>query len=590
MRSDKIRFHHGIELDVTNLLGSPASGQQSELFTKAVDLLSSMRSLPSCNRLATSTLLDSCKSLDGPAGVRAQEDSKNLEATLDEVKSLYAARLAVCELVGAGAAVPAQCSSLMPSKKSKFKWNLITKRDRSDHEGDPTLVFEEVSAKQSSNCLKSLESRPQWWTSYSNGRQNAVVICHAVRSQIERHELLELHTAITSVNSDLHSSLFTSLENTKNELTKQKAFAETVEVFQTQLANDLKTTIAGARSYFDMIKQNLDSAFADVHRTILFTSKATKVEIDEMSQKIHSSNRNVTNLQKNIGSLWHEMVRGSAELAATQTRAWEASRVVMTDLQTSLENTRGQGIQDIELAFSTVQGQLKASSELVAIMQMKQTELDIRLASLDRAFESLERKAETFTTVQNQQADLQYQLGDSLKATINSAQLTIDQITASASVLHSTVNDATKKVNAIGWLGNLGNFFLSCAVLIGLLLFLYGISKISTVAAGWVAMILGVIMATIALNLTYHHHGLKYISQESYSLKTDSSSTVVYCGLVVALAVVSAAAIYLLQKITTNHSTKNDELIPHHMDMIRSSPYWSSAYPKKFLSGGYEIE
>ena len=159
---------------------------EPEAYGKALELIASLRAVPSCARYATATLLRSCQDVEGAKdNGRGPESS---ETTLDQVKSVYAARLAVCELIEAGATVPAQCASLTPPPKPSnlqrgyttfFQWN-----KRVAETGDGGMVG--IDSEGLIHCLKSLESRPQWWTSYSNSRQNAAVMCSAVRGQIER--------------------------------------------------------------------------------------------------------------------------------------------------------------------------------------------------------------------------------------------------------------------------------------------------------------------------------------------------------------------------------------------------------------------
>ena len=138
-----------------------ASSGHSEVYSHALELLSSMQSAPSCNRVATSNLLKDCKSLEGPPS--------STQTALDDIRSTYAAQLAVCELRGADSQLPPYCDINFASDAGKSAHGL----DR------PGTV-------QLRHCLKSLESRPQWWTSYSNSRQNAVVLCQAARVEIEK--------------------------------------------------------------------------------------------------------------------------------------------------------------------------------------------------------------------------------------------------------------------------------------------------------------------------------------------------------------------------------------------------------------------
>lgn len=136
---------------------------QSGIYTHALQLLSSLQASPSCNRLAASTLLESCHSIDG--------SKHDAQASLEDARSIYAAQLAMCEIVSAEVIIPQSCKSLALVPESKSHRALSSKSIRKD---------------QLRQCLQSLESRPQWWTSYSNSRQNAVVMCQAARVDIEK--------------------------------------------------------------------------------------------------------------------------------------------------------------------------------------------------------------------------------------------------------------------------------------------------------------------------------------------------------------------------------------------------------------------
>jgi len=167
--------------DLASVLQSTPSGQQ-ELLSNALRIIHSMESSPTCNRLAALTLINSCKSLEP-----SSEDSKKKpDEVLDYVKSEYAARLAVCELIGATVTPPRECAILIPSSnacvknrfKSLFQWH--------DEKPGDELCYPEASRSQFERCLRTLDSRAQWWISYSNARQNAVVMCQASRDAIEK--------------------------------------------------------------------------------------------------------------------------------------------------------------------------------------------------------------------------------------------------------------------------------------------------------------------------------------------------------------------------------------------------------------------
>jgi hypothetical protein len=165
--------------DLASLLFQQAV-QKDEIFSHAITILDSLKSAPSCHRLATVSLVDSCSSL---------ERSRDGETTLAEEREKYAARLAMCELMGAKIVVPHQCNSFLPTRDGcpKQRHMLGFKNMWRRDSGEPRKeCFHEVSTSQMKNCLAALHERPQWWTSYSNALQNVLVVCQASRNGVEK--------------------------------------------------------------------------------------------------------------------------------------------------------------------------------------------------------------------------------------------------------------------------------------------------------------------------------------------------------------------------------------------------------------------
>ena len=161
--------------DLSTILVRPFSRpHQSAIYSQALDLLDSLQTSPSCIRLATSTLLTSCQTFD-------DQHTSSTEPTLDDTRSLYAARLALCEISGAGLNIPAECELLHLANDSDVK-----QQHHQRMGGGQSNSPHRFGTRQIRECLQSLESRPQWWTSYSNSRQNAAIMCQAARADIEK--------------------------------------------------------------------------------------------------------------------------------------------------------------------------------------------------------------------------------------------------------------------------------------------------------------------------------------------------------------------------------------------------------------------
>jgi len=165
-----------LEIGLASLIETPVV-HHGDVFSQAIRIIHDYDRAPSCHRVATKALLDSCQSLE-PA-----DRSANL--ALDLVKSAFAARLAICELNGAGAAVPTECMSMIPKASDDQSLLCRSTGYHCDSREKPKPDFSPISQPETNACLRALESKPQWWTSYSNARQNAVLMCHAAREQIE---------------------------------------------------------------------------------------------------------------------------------------------------------------------------------------------------------------------------------------------------------------------------------------------------------------------------------------------------------------------------------------------------------------------
>ena len=262
------------DIDLATLV-QPAVISKSEVYSQALALLSSMQSAPSCNRAATSGLLTSCQSIEGPNNGHA----------LDDVRSIYAAQLAVCELKGAGSQIPPFCDIDWPSD--------ATAMTKSSH------WHENVQLKQ---CLKSLESRPQWWTSYSNNKQNAVVLCQAARVEIVKgmsltlhciaivllslalDELIDLHKSMVRTSSDVEAALIQTIKEGTRRMTQQQEFVRAVEAFQAQLLRDLAESSAKAESYLSGLAQSLGTVVQSTMNKVSNMVDSMRSDVIELGQ------------------------------------------------------------------------------------------------------------------------------------------------------------------------------------------------------------------------------------------------------------------------------------------------------------------
>jgi predicted transcriptional regulator len=176
---------------------------------------------------------------------------------------VYAVRLAICELNGAGTSIPPSCLPVTfppPRKKGIFGFPPKSKL--------PVNTADSISAQVLESCLKSLESRPQWWTSYSNSRQNAFIICQASRIESEKEELLSLHKSVVESSRKLNQGLDEALRTAAAESVQHRAFVREVEALNAKLAQDIDETQSRLKAVFEKVFYNIEAKAVSVANTV----------------------------------------------------------------------------------------------------------------------------------------------------------------------------------------------------------------------------------------------------------------------------------------------------------------------------------
>ncbi|KAL8905294.1 MAG: hypothetical protein Q9207_002727 [Kuettlingeria erythrocarpa] len=435
----------GIDTDLTVLLGS-SPDSQSQVYTQALHVLDSLKTSPSCNRLAASTLIQSCRSIDGTTSAA--------EELQEDVKSIYAAQLAICEINGAGSRPPGTCESFLPDKHLQLSRKLT-------HSSDKTGGAASALKRKLGSCLQSLEARPQHWTSYSNNRQNAVVMCQAARIQIEKDNVINLHKAMVDTASDADIALRRAVNAANEGLIRQEEFSKEVRRFQDQVMQDFKVSKVETQSFIGSLLKQVDGVLQTVTRRLFDKVNDIESEANKVNEALQSSTAEVKELKSNIGKVFQQTVEGSAELAATQSKQWDATLSSSLELRDALQSLREQEVHSLLGAFDSIHNQLRASNELVAVMYSRQNEMDKRLVNLDKSFAGLESTAAALQAIQTSDAESQLRLHNQVQMELQVAQGLLTDITASAASLQATVQDTSSKVTNMVAIGGLSNNVLN---------------------------------------------------------------------------------------------------------------------------------
>jgi Tht1-like nuclear fusion protein len=262
--------------------------------TPVRELLEAWDNKPACHKAATRLLIVSCKS--------TKEDVTNPRPSienLENTKSIFAARLAICELRDAGVSTPSQCIPI-------------------------TTVSGDLPGKISGGdlraCLKALESKPQSWTSYSNNRQGSVAICAFSRADMMKDEELERLRLLTTVGYGVSQALADALLRATSQQEAEIAFAQALKTLHAEQLRDLAKAYQESKAHLKESSTQLNKA------------------VSHVSDTIHLAGIAAADLKQLVEAIFLSAATGGAELASIRFRDAEANHEAALALQELVQN------------------------------------------------------------------------------------------------------------------------------------------------------------------------------------------------------------------------------------------------------------
>ncbi|KAJ1717224.1 nuclear membrane fusion protein Kar5 [Aspergillus flavus] len=393
-----------------------------------------MRSSPSCNRIAASRLVKSCQSVR----VKINNIDPETYRILEHTRALYAARLAICELNGAGTHIPNACLPVTfppPQKKGIFGFSLKSETPVNGVDPVPVQLLE--------SCLKSLESRPQWWTSYSNSRQNAFVICQAARTENEKEELLNLHRSVVEGSNKLNQGLQEALRTAAAESLHHRAFVSEISNMNARLVHDMEET----RSHF---KAMIEKAFYKIEsRAVSIVNTVTSVLGRVQAGNIQNASAEVSKLQYTFQDLVDEVLSANEQITiAHQQNAISHNELALSlrsKLESVLQDDMARLLHNIE-AFDSSLEWLSGRFGLLSEREMSISEK--RLQALDTSLKEFQLRAESLHKSQLQQSEaveFQSRLQEKLQTSVQISQALLDKAAATAANLQAMIDETSAR-------------------------------------------------------------------------------------------------------------------------------------------------
>ncbi|KAL4795093.1 hypothetical protein BDV19DRAFT_389496 [Aspergillus venezuelensis] len=430
----------GEDLDLVSFLNSRTQ-KHDETFTKALELLDSINSSSSCNKLAAAKLVTSCESI-GRNPERPRDRDTYLE--LEHVRSLYAARLALCELGGAGITIPPSCQPVNVSPpQRKVYFGLYTTNSPA------TTMTDTLPKDDLAPCLKSLESRPQSWTSYSNSRQNAMVICQASRYEIDKDDLLQTYKIIAESSTKLNNGLYEALRMAAEESAKSRAFLKSVDLLrkETLLQMEESTSSLVAR-----VSQTLETRLTAAFETVFSALSSVHIGLSSLRKDVQGSSQEAESLRHMLQYIHDELVLRSEQIALTQRQNAEVQNELALSIQTTLHSIAYNELQKITQDVGTLDNSLEwLYAKIVQVLE-QEADTSERLRGIGSSLEEFQLRADNLDKAQQRQyevATAQWRLQEELQENIRISQAIVNQTMSQAANLHSLVGEAADTVEAI---------------------------------------------------------------------------------------------------------------------------------------------
>ena len=314
-------------MDPTNLtdLINQRSADNDAVPQHVLGLLKSLGSKPACHKVATQQLIVSCQSI--------REDASNPTPSLEELevtRSIFAARLAICELRGASADTPPECVPLLSISTDAYD-----KRSR-----NPSHVYDNIAGQINgadlSACLRALEDRQQSWTSYSNSRQHAALICDASRTEIMKEEVINLFSLLTTLGFEISQALADALQRATSQQEAEMAFAEALMDLHTEQLQDLAKAHQDNKVVIEESKDQLSEAVLHV------------------SEAIRSASVSAADVKQMVEAIFLSAAAGGSELASIRFEDSEANHEVAVALQNIVRDVTEKDFAILRASLSEV--------------------------------------------------------------------------------------------------------------------------------------------------------------------------------------------------------------------------------------------
>ncbi|KAJ9637470.1 hypothetical protein H2204_004894 [Knufia peltigerae] len=397
-----------LQPDLTDLLAF-RDLDQDPVFEKAMHVIDNLATQSTCQQTAAAQLLITCK-----ASEKASNHKPVNHELLERSKSAYAVRVAVCETGEGRATIPPACRPVLD----------IPRRLQGE--------IDVVNAKSLTSCLEGLMLEHYYWTSYSNSRQDANILCQASTLEATRLDALFSYQKLAELLPDFREVLESTRSQWLGFLKQQEQEAQKLTNVQQKNYADLKMQHEMHARTFEHVmgtaKEDLDGISQQLRQYMAETSS----DIDQTHETLGYVLSDFTILRDLVAEVMSAAGRNNAEIAAMHAEEMH-------------------NVQDIALATTATLNKLLSKETVQVInglLQQVRTDLDIisssQIEQLTRAEEHL-RVSDKLTESQRTNAAGVQEIYDT--SSLLASQLhTADAVATRVSSRLDKVNEALNRV------------------------------------------------------------------------------------------------------------------------------------------------
>ncbi|KAL6238817.1 hypothetical protein BDW75DRAFT_251988 [Aspergillus navahoensis] len=415
--------------------------KHDELFTEALQLLETLNSSSSCNKLAATKLVSSCKSIGRNAESLGGSDTY---LTLEHVRSLYAARLAICELSGAGISIPSACRSVNGSPlPRRGLWGRHTRHSVA------TEDFDYIPKAEFEPCLKVLESRPQWWTSYSNSKQNAVVICQASRTEIDKEDILETYNSILQSSAKLSDGLYQALKMAAEESAKSRAFTQSTELLRKEMLQGMQESTS---TLLERMSHNIETRLDSLTEALFSALQRLQLRLWSLEGDIQNSSNSVDSLRHMLQYIHDESLLRSEQIAMTQQQNAEKHNELALSFQSKLKSITEDDITKLRQDVGNIDSSLEWLYARIVQINEQEASVSERLRGIGSSLAEFQQRADNLDKVQQRQYEIavaQAKTQQELEENMQISKGILDQTMSTAANLQTMIDETAHTAKEI---------------------------------------------------------------------------------------------------------------------------------------------